>query len=203
MVQETMAEVTEENKYSSIFLLVLFVAGFTSMAYEVVAIREMAIILGPTEIASALVLAAFMGGLALGSYYIGNLGEKFDPIKLLFWIQVAISFLGFILLPLIRTIKLIKSITIAFPIFFLILMIPAFFMGGEIPLVSKILTRNQQTSKWVGKAYSTDTFGGIFGSLATGILLLPILGAYQVFIFASVLVLLSAVLILVRKKLIK
>ena len=187
---------------SKIFLLVLFISGFTSMAYEIVLIREISIIVGPTESASALVLSAFMAGLALGAYILGNLSEKKNPIRLLITVEIILSVVGLILLPIIRSLALIKSMFLIFVLSFLMMLTPAFFMGGEIPIVSKILNRNNKTGANVGKAYASDTIGGILGSLLAGFYLLPELGSFRVFVFGSLLNAIGALLIIYRRKLV-
>jgi len=189
-----------ENK---IFLLVLFISGFTSMSYEIVLIREISIIVGPTESASALVLSAFMAGLALGAYILGNASEKQNPIKLLIIVEIVLALVGLILLPIIRTLAIVESMFFVFIFSFLLMIIPAFFMGGEIPIVSKILNRNNKTGANVGAAYASDTIGGILGSLLSGLFLLPEFGSFRVFAFGSLLNAIGALLIIYREKLIK
>ena len=52
------------------FLLVLacfFLSGFAALLYETAWTRELAFLFGTSEIAAAAVLAAYMGGLALGA----------------------------------------------------------------------------------------------------------------------------------------
>ena len=54
-------------------LLVLFaVSGACGLVYELVWMRRLALVFGSTTLAVSTVLAAFMGGLALGSYFFGR-----------------------------------------------------------------------------------------------------------------------------------
>lgn len=186
-----------------VFLSVLFASGFTSLAYEVVLIREMAILLGPTEFASALVLSSFMAGLALGAYFLGKMSEKAEPVGLLVKVELALAAMGLVLLPLLRTLRIISNPILLFPAAFVLMLAPAFFMGGEIPIVSKILNRDQKTAKWVGLAYASDTVGGIFGSLAAGLLLLPFFGSFKVFLLGSFLNAAAALFVIFRKRLVR
>ncbi len=50
----------------------LFVSGALALAYEICWIRKGSLLLGTTTLALSTVLAAFFGGLALGSYVIGQ-----------------------------------------------------------------------------------------------------------------------------------
>jgi len=195
-----MAANSEGPAGQRVFLLVLFLSGFTALAYEVVLIREMAVLLGPTEFASALVLSSFMAGLAIGAYFLGRLSENTAPAPLLVKVELALAAAGLVLLPILRMLRLVDSVAMVFSTAFVIMLIPAFFMGGEIPIVSKILNRDQKTAKWVGVAYAADTVGGICGSIATGLILLPNFGSFKVFLVGSFLNALAALAIVFRRK---
>ena len=52
--------------------VVIFLAGFTFLVYEVAWNRLLALVLGATVAASTLVLAAFMAGLGAGAYFWGR-----------------------------------------------------------------------------------------------------------------------------------
>ena len=51
--------------------LCFFLSGAAALAYEVAWLRSLELIFGGTSHAAATVLAAFMAGLALGSYAVG------------------------------------------------------------------------------------------------------------------------------------
>ncbi|MEO8427555.1 MAG: hypothetical protein ABI651_10640, partial [Verrucomicrobiota bacterium] len=58
---------------ATFWLLVCFVcSGVSGLIYEVAWVRSLELIFGATTFAIATVLAAFMGGLALGSYSMGR-----------------------------------------------------------------------------------------------------------------------------------
>ena len=56
---------------SSIIYLFFFLSGMTGLIYEIVWVRLIKLIMGGSTLAVTTVLAAFMGGLALGSYIAG------------------------------------------------------------------------------------------------------------------------------------
>src|SRR3972149_6027810 len=59
------------------FLLVLFfLSGITGLVYEIAWTRILTLVFGHTVHAVSTVLAAFMGGLALGSYLFGRLADR-------------------------------------------------------------------------------------------------------------------------------
>src|SRR3989441_11507060 len=60
----------------SVLYLIFFLSGATGLVYEVIWVRLTGLIFGNTSQAISTVLGAFMAGLALGSW---ELGEKTDP----------------------------------------------------------------------------------------------------------------------------
>src|SRR6188508_231628 len=63
---------------TTFWLLVCFVcSGMSGLIYEVAWVRSLELIFGATTFAIATVLAAFMGGLALGSYSMGRVAHRF------------------------------------------------------------------------------------------------------------------------------
>jgi MFS family permease len=61
------------------WLLACFVcSGMSGLIYEVAWVRSLELIFGATTFAVATVLAAFMGGLALGSFCMGRVAHRFD-----------------------------------------------------------------------------------------------------------------------------
>ena len=63
-------------------LLLFFLSGISGLIYEVVWVRMYSRLIGSTNYAISIVLAAFMGGLALGSFIFGKIIDKIArPIK--------------------------------------------------------------------------------------------------------------------------
>src|SRR3989304_10615054 len=49
-----------------------FLSGLSALVYEVIWVRMMVLIFGATTLATSTVLTAYMGGLALGSFFFGR-----------------------------------------------------------------------------------------------------------------------------------
>src|SRR2546427_9914847 len=65
-------------------LLCLFVSGGSGLIYEIAWVRSLELVFGATSFAVATVLAAFMGGLALGSWLMGMAADRlarFHPLR--------------------------------------------------------------------------------------------------------------------------
>ena len=166
-------------------------SGATGLVYEVVWTRLLTLIMGNTHYSIATVLTAFMGGLALGSFVGGKIIDRdFNPLAAYAILEAGIG-IYCLLIPL--------FIEFAFPLFqwiylnlgdsytqtslvrFLVcgvlLIIPATFMGATLPVLSKLVSRDENfIGKDVGKLYSINTFGAVVGALASVFVFMRFLG---------------------------
>ncbi|WP_457550209.1 spermidine synthase [Archaeoglobus sp.] len=166
--------------------IVLLSTGASTMIYEVVLIREFTVILGSSFYSSAVVLSSVMLGLSIGAYVFGRLSKTFNPVKTLFAIEIAIALISIVIVPLARkTANFDWDLEVILS--FLIPLIPATLMGGEIPLAVKIASKERCVGEATGICYSLDTLGGIIGSIASGFILIPTLGSLKTVLFAGIL----------------
>ena len=173
-------------------VLVLLSTGASTMIYEVVLIREFTVILGSSFYSSAIVLSSVMFGLSIGAYIFGKLSERLDQIKLLFTLELLIALISVFIIPLARkTSEFDWDLSVLFS--FIIPLIPATLMGGEIPIAVKIASRWKSVGESTGICYSLDTLGGIAGSLASGFFLIPTLGSLKTVLTAGMLNTIGAV----------
>src|SRR4030095_1090225 len=71
-----------KNNAMGAVLFCFFASGLSGLVYQVVWVRELVLVFGATTFAVSTVLTAFMGGLALGSYYFGRRVEKIaQPLR--------------------------------------------------------------------------------------------------------------------------
>ena len=70
----------------------LFVSGATALVYEVVWLRILGLVFGHTVYAITTILAAFMGGLGLGSYVFGRRAAGFaNPVRTYGLLEIGIG----------------------------------------------------------------------------------------------------------------
>ncbi|MFC1714497.1 fused MFS/spermidine synthase [Candidatus Poribacteria bacterium] len=189
-----------ERRHTGIIYLLFFLSGVTGLVYEVVWTRMFAITFGATAFAISTVLAAFMAGLALGSFYFGRfIDRRGDPIKIYALLEILIGVyalvLPFLMLLLDRiytgiyhqfSTSLTISIAARFILSFIVLMIPATLMGGTLPVLSKFLaTRLERLGLKVGSLYSINTIGGAVGCFVAGFTLIELLGIRDTIYVAS------------------
>ncbi len=176
-----------------IALLTLFflVSGATSLIYEVIWLRKLMQVFGATQLASATVLAAFMGGLALGAWVGGRAVDRIArPLVLYGALEVAIGAYA-LLFPhlmdagggLYRQFHLAVEPSFTVGSVFngvlmrLLLLIPTSCMGATLPALARLATRRaEDAGHEVGRLYAINTAGAVIGVWACGFVLLPGLG---------------------------
>ena len=172
-------------------LLCFFASGFSGLVYQVIWVRELVLVFGATTFAVSTVLTAFMGGLALGSFYFGRRSEFIKkPLRLYALLEIGIGFYGlavpfiFAALPIIyqplwRWLHL-SFFTLSVIRFFfaaLILILPTALMGATLPVLSTYYAReHNRIGLHVGALYALNTFGAVLGAAATGFFMIPALG---------------------------
>lgn len=194
---DTSAGFSRSKQLVRLLTVVIFMAGFTTLLYEITWFRMMSLLLGATTKASVVVLAGFMTGLGIGAGYWGRKSSLKKSLRSLLaglFLTTAISnlILYFLLKPFI-----LQLYALPFPIntgllnllvivVALVLMaIPVFFTGGILPVACALLRNSLLTdSKIIGKLYTAETIGSVTGGLLTGFILLGLLGQQLTFILA-------------------
>ncbi len=172
-------------------LVIFIVTGFCAMAYEVIWIKLLGLIVGPTTYSFTIVLVTFITGLALGSMIFGWLADKTrEPIKLLVFTQISAALLVLIVSQLLGNsqlffAKLIFNLKDQFVLLILskalllfsFMILPTLCLGAAFPLVIKIYTQSiHKVGKSIGVAYSLNTVGAVLGSFCAGFIIIPLLG---------------------------
>jgi spermidine synthase len=168
-----------------------FLSGVCGLVYEVVWARELTRVLGVTVHATATVLAAYMAGLALGSFVFGRrIDRARNPVRTYALLELAIG-LSALTIPFAFDLAraLFASVGDAFGersallgvfrslIALCVLLVPTFLMGGTVPAIARYLVERRESVGWnVALLYALNTLGGAVGVVATGFLLIPNLG---------------------------
>lgn len=203
------------EKNTKLILFITFLSGFSFLIYEVSWNRYLSLILGTTVVASTIVLMSFMLGFGLGANFLSKKIEIADKkIKFLSFLLGGIglfSLINFFLISkgLSQFYSIFDNIKIAdffsFSLIFLILLVPAFFMGGVIPLVSKmIISETKEISTKLGNIYALETLGSTIGGIATGFVFLGNFGQTTTILIAvGINIILSIFLFLKSSKVIE
>ena len=80
------------SRKGSIFYAVFFLSGATGLVYQVIWVRLMGLVYGNTSHAISIVLSAFMTGLALGSWKLGQMADRTkNPLRLYGVLEIGIG----------------------------------------------------------------------------------------------------------------
>ncbi|HEV7858404.1 MAG TPA: fused MFS/spermidine synthase, partial [Pyrinomonadaceae bacterium] len=166
-------------------------SGATGLIYEVLWARMLGLVFGATTLAVSAVLAAFMGGLALGSACGGRLAARFErPLRVYGIIEIGIAIYALAVPFLFHLIDSLYPFIwqqlhpgfYAFSLWrfllsFLVLLAPTTLMGATLPVLSAALLRSDgRLDTSVTRLYACNLFGAIIGTLIAGFLLMPTLG---------------------------
>lgn len=189
-----------------------FLSGSAALIYEVVWMRMLTEIFGSSAYAVATVLAAFMAGLALGSYTFGRLANsRKNHLRLYAALELGIGIYGFLVPAIFSSTRgvyiplfwLYDSHPVIFKclLFFLsfgVLVFPTFLMGATLPVLSRFVVRSfSHLGQRIGDLYGTNTLGAVLGCSAAGYYLIPKLGMTRTVYTAAILNSAIAVLIFI------
>ena len=202
--QEAAAEDPSERALRRYILTAFFVAGFCALTCEVIWTRVLCMMIGSSVYSFAVILTAFLLGIALGSYLfalfwgdrkvgIGSFGIVEAAIGLFcIALTVVFSWMPEVFLGLFlgyNKIALPEGLLAAeLLIAFAIVAPPTVLMGLAFPLVTKVLTdAGGGLGSSVGRAYASNTAGAILGSCLSTLVLVPLIGMRAVILIAGLL----------------
>jgi spermidine synthase len=193
-------------------LFCFFFSGAAGLIYEVVWTRMLTQIFGNTTYAIATVLAAFMAGLALGSYLFGQIADRRKNDFLLYGIlEAGVGIYGFVVPLLFKLGQKIYiplfSLNDAYPLLFnmllfflsfFLLVLPTLLMGATLPVLSRFFVSSfTHLGRRVGDLYATNTMGAVLGCGFAGYYLIPTLGMRATVYVAATINILIAVMIFI------
>lgn len=168
-----------------------FLSGAAGLVYEVVWTRLLGLVFGHTVYAITTVLAAYMGGLALGSMLIGRRADAMRrPLRVYGFLEAAVGVYCLATPWLFRgadaaylwvhgrlqpsasgaaALHLVFSAALLLP--------PTTLMGATLPILSRAVVRGGSlAASQVGALYAVNTWGAVLGTALAGFVLIPSLG---------------------------
>lgn len=175
------------------YTLLFALSGAAGLIYEVIWVRQFSHVLGASNHAITLILTGFMGGMALGAWFVGKWADRLDALRLArayILLELGIGLYALILPSLlsgaeglyvaaaydtnaahwgINTVRLLLASSV--------LAIPTALIGATLPVLSRYLIRqSEQVSVTVSRLYAANTLGAVGGTVVAGFLLLPYVG---------------------------
>lgn len=175
-------------------------SGATGLIYEVLWARMLGLVFGATTLAVSTVLAAFMGGLALGSALAGRFAARIKrPLRAYGWLEIGIAIYALLVPFLFHWVDNLYAVIwqqfhpgfFAFSVWrfllsCLLLLLPTTLMGATLPVLSAALMNSSgRSASSVTKLYACNLAGAILGTLAAGFVLLPVLGIRTTILIAA------------------
>ncbi|MBP6875725.1 MAG: fused MFS/spermidine synthase [Candidatus Eisenbacteria bacterium] len=200
-----------------LLLLAFFLSGIAGLVYEIAWMRSLELVFGGSTPAVSTVLAAFMGGLALGS---GILGRRFDrmklrPLTLYGYLEAGIAVAALIVpLGLGLSSALYRASygvegpgfgagILRFALVFIVLVIPTMLMGATFPAIVRAYDeerRERVSSRSIAWLYGWNTLGAVIGVGLAGFVLLRLFGTTVTLACAAALNLAAAALALLLSR---
>lgn len=180
--------------------LLLLATGGAGLVYQVAWVRLLGLTFGVTVYAVSTVLAAFMGGLALGSVVGGRLADRIhNPLRVYGAVEILVGVTALLSPALIGALEgVYRAVALAVDpaqaglvagtvrtvLSFAVLLVPTALMGATLPLVVRGVRQAESSgstaagdSRAMSWLYALNTAGAIVGSLLSGFVLL---GAYGI-----------------------
>jgi spermidine synthase len=202
-----------------ILLCTCFVlSGIAALIYQTAWTRQFAIVFGTSELAVATVLAAYMGGLALGAW----LAERFlpkvtRPVLTYALLEIGIAASAILAVPALLWLAnqallaifgnqpvppgsdSVGTTTFYLASSFVALALPTTLMGATLPVLARYAISNDvEIGRRIGVLYAMNTAGAVLGALLAAFVLLPEFGLTRTIwvgaVFNGVVVLLALML---------
>lgn len=179
---------------SSAYALILgsfFFSGVAGLLYQVVWTRYLALFLGHTSYAVVAVLAAFMGGLALGNAWLGAVADRVRrPLLFYAGLELGIGLFAVVFpfyydrvhdlfLWLVRSLHPAGLLRLGLQFGFagITILLPTVLMGATLPALTKFVTRSlAQLRGRVAALYAINSSGAVVGTVAADWWWIPSLG---------------------------
>lgn len=166
-------------------------SGFSALIYQTVWLRQFRLIFGASTLASAAVLAVFMGGLGLGAWWLGRkVDASRNPLAFYGWLEIGVTLSAAVtplLLYTVRAAYLAAGGSFLFGPFLttivrltltaIVLGIPTILMGGTLPAAARAVeSGGDETRRGVSLIYATNAVGAVTGVLLSTFFLLERFG---------------------------
>src|SRR3989449_1525216 len=174
-----------------VVLALCFLSGISGLLYEVAWARMLHLLFGDTVLAVSTVLASFMAGLAMGSFWIGRYIDRRRRVLAVYAGLEAGIGLSALLVPVVLQaltplyVWLHQSLSPSFWLFslarfllaFCLLCVPTALMGATLSVLSRYLVQSSATLGWnVGALSALNTGGAVLGCFMAGYVLIGSLG---------------------------
>lgn len=177
----------------AILYLCFFLSGMAGLIYEVLWTKYLALCVGSTGVAQIVVLATFMGGMAIGSHLFGRVADKTrNPLKLYAYLELAA---GAYALLFDGIFVLVRKVFISIATFsvldsggimcgkvltaVLAILLPSLFLGGTFPAMGRHMVKQMHhLGPRIARLYFLNSLGAVAGCVLAGFFLVRSFGLH-------------------------
>jgi spermidine synthase len=173
-----------EPSYLTPLLLLIAASGCAALIYEIVWFQLLQLVIGASAVSLGLLLAAYMGGLCLGSAALSRaVSARHHPLRVYALLELGIGVFGIIALfgvPLVGRIYVagpttgLAGLVLRGVIAAVCLLPPTVLMGASLPAIARTVETTPQGVSRLGFLYSANVAGAVFGCLFAGFYLLRV-----------------------------
>jgi spermidine synthase len=166
------------------WLLLFAGSGCAALIYEIVWFQLLQLAIGSSAVSLGLLLAAYMGGLCLGSAALPRLiSARRNPMRVYAMLELGIGAFGILALfgvPLVGHIYAagaasgLAGLVLRGVVAAACLLPPALLMGGSLPAIARWVETTPRGVSWLGLLYSANIAGAVIGCVAAGFYLLRV-----------------------------
>jgi spermidine synthase len=195
-------------------LIIAFLAGFVSLAYEIVATKVLYYFFNESTITASSVISVFLFGIGLGSFIFSKFEKKIpDKKKFILISQLLIALYAVFVFPYYDLVP--SLFNLLYPMFddsvklllvnkliisFFYLIFPTVLMGTVFPaIIVMSIDSIEQLPEKIGVIYGFDLFGAVLGALLSGFLFIPFWGIKTLIFFSVLINLIICLLIFFQK----
>ncbi|MBV9769341.1 MAG: fused MFS/spermidine synthase [Bryobacterales bacterium] len=189
-----------ERSYRSLvpWLLLFAGSGCAALIYEIVWFQLLQLVIGSSAVSLGLLLAAYMGGLCLGSAALPRLvSTRHHPMRVYALLELGIAAFGILALfgvPLVARLYVagagqtgLVGLILRGAVAAGCLLPPTFLMGASLPAIARWVETTPRGVSWLGLLYSANVAGAVTGCVLAGFYLLRVHDmAYATYIAAAI-----------------
>ena len=188
----------------SIIGILFVVSGALGLVYQIVWFKYLSFFLGNTTYAQTIVLATFMGGLAIGSAWWGRkVDSTSQPLRLYTYLELGVgiyclmypkflALLEHVFISIVVSAQLPSDGFVVLLLKLLIslcsLLLPTILMGGTLPVLVRFISRGlDESGRNIAVLYFLNSLGAVVGTILAGFFLIRLLGLSATIYTAAVL----------------
>jgi spermidine synthase len=177
-----------------LLLILVAASGCAALIYEVVWYQLLPLAIGSTSVSLGILLAAFMGGLCIGSLWLPRVLPERHPLEIYAALELGIGVCSILVLfglPFLDRIYItgaehgLPGMLLRALLAGICLLPPTILMGASFPIVIRWVERSRSRVHWWGFFYGGNTAGAVLGCLLAGFYLLRIYNAATATYFAA------------------